>query len=249
VVQQIDWRKDKTTPPYSNDDVTRIMAEEGVGRRRAYEIARQRRAAAVDVSSVGPGQRVAVMSCLVAEPDAGKDAAILLDALHRAGVKIDMHDTIKTLWSLQKTRYVSFRERGGRSLYAITVTDAGRDWLRSATTTPMVEAVEEVAHAPQEEIEGTVDISGPSVPVVEVDEPVIEPPVDGDLPWGPGIARWPAIRAVRDRAVRATKINQAVKLLEEAGEEDIALTLMGKTEFTELEEEVVSLLRIMGEIE
>jgi Fe2+ or Zn2+ uptake regulation protein len=61
---------------------------------------------------------------------------------------------------------------------------------------------------------------------------------------------WPMFRAIRDRYTRAQKLNAAAKLLEEAGGQDeMVLTLMGETEFTQLEEEVLELLKKCGEIE
>ena len=70
------------------------------------------------------------------------------------------------------------------------------------------------------------------------------------LPWIKGsMGGWPAFRDIRERALKATKINAAAKLLEEAGEDEIALTLMDKTFFGTLEEEVVKLLQHFGEIE
>ena len=59
---------------------------------------------------------------------------------------------------------------------------------------------------------------------------------------------YPKIQALRDRHARAKKINEAVKLLEEVGEDDAALSLMGKVEFTDLEWEVMALLEKLGVI-
>jgi hypothetical protein len=72
--------------------------------------------------------------------------------------------------------------------------------------------------------------------------PVVQPP------WIV-LSEWPEFSKIRARAVKATKINAAAKLLEEAGEDEIALTLMGKTDFTTLELEVIKLLRMFEEIE
>ena len=62
------------------------------------------------------------------------------------------------------------------------------------------------------------------------------------------ISEWPELTKIRDRANRAQKLNAAAKLLEEAGEDDMVLALMAKTEFTPLEQEIVSLLRYFKEI-
>ncbi len=66
--------------------------------------------------------------------------------------------------------------------------------------------------------------------------------------WTLDLSAYPAIKAVRDRAIRATKINAAVKLLEEAGEDEIALNLMTKTDFSPLESEIIAILRELKEI-
>lgn len=253
-----DWERDNRIPPKSNEAVAKLMAEKGVNRRRAYAMLRAQKSAEIDTSNVVQGQRIAVLTCLIAHPEAGRDAPILVEALHGAKVKIDMHDTVKTLWALQKTDYVSFRERGGRSLYAIKVTDAGLAWIVSLKPKgddnellpdPVAATVEEVpeealrvfrnAQAFQKEI----DELGAGKPLVSPD------PAKRWKPWPDGMGGWPSFRFLLDRAQRATKINAAAKLLEEAGEDEIALTLMGRTEFTALEEEVIHLLRIMGEIE
>jgi hypothetical protein len=260
-VTRTEWAKDGRIPPKSNEAVALIMAEKGINRRRAYAMIREQKSAEIDTSSIGQGQRVAVLTCLIAHPEAGRDATLLLDELHGAGIKIDMHDTVKTLWALQKTQYIIFRERGGRSLYAIKVTDAGLAWIASlkpkfnyeVLPEPVVETVEEVPEEAlrvfrnAQKFQKEIDELGAGKPLV------LDKENDPDYikrPWFKGnLGGWPSFRDIRDRALKATKINAAAKLLEEAGEDEIALTLLGKTEFTPLEEEVVDLLRRMGEIE
>lgn len=56
------------------------------------------------------------------------------------------------------------------------------------------------------------------------------------------MAIFPAIREVRDRARKAKKIEAALRILEEVGEDEAALALMSKIEFTPLELEVIDLL-------
>jgi len=219
-------------PPASNDEVARIMAEQRVGRRRAYEIIRRQKSALVDPSSISQGQRAAVLSALAADPANGKDAAILLDALHGAKVRIDMHDTVKTLWALQKIRHVSFRERGGRSLYAIKPTEDGLDWLASLTVNGHKELPPVAATEP------------PMGATVVNEQTTVSVTIAGIA----DIKDWPALYALKARAAKAEKISEAARLLEEAGEDEIALNLLGKTDFTDLEKEVIRLLSIMGDI-
>ena len=262
-VTRNEWAKDSRIPPKSNEAVALLMAEKGVNRRRAYAMLREQKSAEIDTSNVGQGQRIAVMTCLIAHPESGRDAPVLLAALHDAGIKIDMHDTVKTLWALQKTSYIQFRERGGRSLYAIKITDAGLAWAASlkpkfnydieVPPEPVMEMAEKAseealrvfrnAQAFQKEI----DELGAGKPLALADE---DNPDYIKRPWIKGnLGGWPEFRDIRDRALKATKVNAAAKLLEEAGEDEIALTLLAKTEFTPLEEEVVDLLRRTGEIE
>ena len=121
-----DWVKDDVTPPRSNEEVAKVMKEYGVGRRRAYEILRQRSAEDINVEGVDQGQRLAVMACLIAHPETGKDSELIRAALRDVGVGLDIHDVNKTLWSLVKTNYVRFRKRNEpRRIYAIKMTPQG----------------------------------------------------------------------------------------------------------------------------
>ena len=235
-----DWAKDSRTPPKSNEAVAQIMVEKGVNRRRAYAMLRAQKSAEIDTSTVGQGQRIAVLTCLIMFPESGRDATVLLDALHRAGVKIDMHDTVKTLWALQKTQFVQFRERGGRSLYAIKITDEGLEAYGEMTTPP---AIQEVA------VLSNVLALANDVIVQEAERPAVEQE-ESPPPWAVAFGnQWslgPALSDLLRRWDRATKINAAARLLEEAGEDEIALSLMTKTDFSPLEEEVIDLLRKLG---
>ncbi len=124
----VDWKKDNTVPPRNNDEVARIMQEEGVTRRHAYSILRRRSEESVDISTVSEGQRVAVLGTLINDHASRKDVHSLIEELHAIGVKIDGHDVTKTLFALQRQGFVRFRERNQpRTLYAIVVTNAGLD--------------------------------------------------------------------------------------------------------------------------
>ena len=124
----VDWKKDNTIPPRNNDEVARIMRDEGVTRRHAYSILRRRSEESVDISTVSEGQRVAVLGTLINDHASRKDVHSLIEELHAIGVKIDGHDVTKTLFALQRQGFVRFRERNQpRTLYAIVVTNAGLD--------------------------------------------------------------------------------------------------------------------------
>jgi hypothetical protein len=124
----VDWKKDNTVPPRNNDEVAKIMRDEGVTRRHAYSILRRRSEESVDISTVSEGQRVAVLGTLINDHASRKDVHSLIEELHAIGVKIDGHDVTKTLFALQRQGFVRFRERNQpRTLYAIVVTNAGLD--------------------------------------------------------------------------------------------------------------------------
>lgn len=243
------WRANDSIPPVSNQSVAEVMKERGVGRRRAYEIIRRETADNIDTDSVGQGQRVAVMACLIAHPETGRNSGLIMEVLHENGVKIDIHDVNKTLWALAKTNFIRMRKRNNpRSLYAISMTPEGIAAYENMTRRNgrSEEARQVTAQAIQQE----VNAPGAGKPFTdeEIDE-IVEDLHLGHLnpyPWPNGMGD--AFRAVRERALRAAKINAAAKLLEEAGEYDIALNLMSKTDFTPLEQEVIDILRIYGEI-
>jgi hypothetical protein len=66
--------------------------------------------------------------------------------------------------------------------------------------------------------------------------------------YGFDVKEFPLICAIRDRARKEAVLTQAARLLEEAGEDDIALTVMGRTEYTDLELEVKTMLHSIGEV-
>jgi hypothetical protein len=279
------------TAPHNNPQVAQIMKEKGVGRKRAYVLLRQSRAAEAGDVEVPQTQRVQVLGSLVNHAGSSKNAKDLLDQLHADGVKIDMHDTVKSLWSLQKTRFVSFRERGNPStLYAIKVTDQGlsayadmRERLAEQevdtflvaqsyrTFQPMVETVSTVEEVDPAALEAFHDqaiadaeldaVEG--VHTVKPSQAIVETILPGTPEWaasevaleeqrrseyGFDVKEFPLICAIRDRARKEAVLTQAARLLEEAGEDDIALTVMGRTEYTDLELEVKTMLHSIGEV-
>lgn len=246
----VNWQGDNSIPPRSNNEVQAVMNELKIGRRRAYEIIRERKAKQIDTNGVGSGQRVQVMSVLISHPDAGRNSEMLMDALHREGVRIDIHDVNKTLWSLLKMGYVRLRSKDN-FVYAIKVTPEGLEMYDSLSYVPVTEAPS-TSVGPDQQDEAR-DIAVEHVQKVVEKAKAFQKEVD-DLGAGkpkPPVyidfnpEEWPQIASLRIRHLRAEKINQAAKLLEEAGVEDVALDLMERTNFNPLEQEVVLLLLIL----
>jgi len=260
---------DNARAPKNNPAVSAIMEERGVGRKRAYAILKTERAATF-TGEVPNTQRVQVLMYLV-EHDQTLSAAMLLDGLHANGMSIDMHDVVKTLWSLQKNRFVHFRERGNGVLFAIKVTDAGLAayaGMREKLSTPapftgnhavFVDPSTLLVHDPVADV-APLRLQH-AEPLYTEDDPdwaaIVSPVVNTTMHGEPPIARpwvmgnlggWPAFRDLRDRAVKADKLAAAAKLLEEVGEDDIALSLMAMTEFTPLEGEVIEVLKLFKEL-
>jgi Fe2+ or Zn2+ uptake regulation protein len=112
-------------------------------------------------------------------------------------------------------------------------------------------ATTENARALQQEVNalgaGRPEKAGDQFPtpgVVWPDDMIKRPWIKGDLNG------WAMFRNIRDRALRARKLNAAAEMLQEAGGyDDAVLTIMAETEFTPLEQEVKQLLELFGEIE
>lgn len=247
--------------PRSNPEVAAIMAEKGVGRKRAYTILRQAKAAQFTVE-VPQTQRAQVLTSLVEHAGQSKNAAQLLEQLHADGVNIDMHDVVKSLWSLQKTNFVMFRERNNPpSLYAIRVTDQGlaaygdmKERLALADIAPMVETlstVEEVKPealtAYQERHGVVVETIYPGTPEWDESEKALEEQRRAEY-TGIDLSGFPLMRSIRDRARKESVLAKAAALLEDAGEDDMALDVMNLTQFNALELEVKQMLQSIGEV-
>lgn len=229
--------------------VDQIAAERGITKRWAYEVLRQQHEA--EALPVPANQREAILTLLFRD-DTIKTSYDLTQALHHNGHSLSAHDTTKTLWSLQKTGHVKFRERQKpRFLYAIKLTDLGRNEARDLMLRDATEQQEAATEAVLDELvdEGLVE------EVIQVDAEIAEeeevPVLNTDdyvLMSQPITANHPAIADVRDRARKAKRLATAAQILEEVGEDEMALTLMGKTEFTPLELEVIDILEHMQEI-
>ena len=252
------------TAPRSNPEVARIMQEKGVGRKRAYNILRQAKAAQFTVE-VPQTQRAQVLTSLVEHAGQSKNAAQLLEQLHADGVNIDMHDVVKSLWSLQKTNFVQFRERNNPpSLYAIKVTDQGLaaygDMKERLATdagtitvpeTPLItEARASVAldHDPKMETQSVeVETILPGTPEWDESEVALEAQRRAEY-TGIDLSDFPLMRSIRDRARKESVLAKAAALLEDAGEDDMALDVMNLTQFNALELEVKQMLQSIGEV-
>lgn len=213
------WNSNDTLVPKDNPTVARIMEERGIGRRRAYALAKKQAAEAVDVSNVTLSQKEAVLATLVNHPDI-KNAGGLYKAMHAEGSTIDGHDVAKMLWACQKMGWVKFRESPKRGLYAIKVTDQGYDYASK-----MAEEEEQVAVEQPVAVKATL---------IEQARAVFD---------GPLLADYPHIQRLLADYDRQQQLAEAARLLEEAGEDDISLMVMERTSLTELDKEVVRLAR------
>lgn len=228
-----------------------IMRERGVGKRYAYSILRQMATEQYAEAEVPTNQRERVLAILYRSDGSIPNSRDLMLALQEEGYAIDGHDTTKVLWSLQKTNHVKFREhQNPKYLYAIRLTAQGKADGRKYATKPKHEPVEEALEAiPFDELpEGMSIYAEPTTVELSVPVQAETVPVQRAKPWTLDMEGFPAFREIRDRARKAQKLTEAAKLLEEAGEDEMALNLIGKTEFTPLEEEVIEILKRYEEI-
>lgn len=248
--------------------IEQIMHDQGVGKKRAYAI-RRRLQNEAHVEPIPTNQRNRVLEVLYRRGEEIHHSHELMAVLQGEGYAIDEHDAAKVLWSLQKTNHVKFREghsRYGNRLFAIRLTLLG---VAAAQTLSMHEAkpilvledlsdvemgagpedlsdVKEVAQRAAAMQQAVNDLgAGRPEPmkVVLRDFPEPEPSIFHLDEGG-----FPEFRSIRDRARNAKKLAQAAAILEEVGEDEIALQLMTRTEFTPLEKEVIELLERYEEI-
>lgn len=234
-------RANEKVAPVNNPAVARIMAEQGVGRTRAYAIWRDQQTNRIDTSNVSSSQRLAVMSCLVNKGVA--DISAINNLFHAEGIRITPHDITKTLWALQKARWVKFRERGNGHLYAIKVRDEGLAGYAQLMEHRADEATKNGHPEPAVEYENPSE--DPTFPealaAAYVDEEQEENIVARARPVIP-IADFPLIFALVKRAKTVEKLNAAARLLEEAGEDEMAIDVMDKANLSPLEQEVINLI-------
>lgn len=220
-----DKQWDKTIPTDA-PEVARIMRARGVGRRRATHLLAKERAESIDVSDVTLSQKEMVLAAVI---DGAGNSNDLIKALPEVGG----HDVMKLLWACQKSGWITFRERksGGYGkvgdrpkVYAIRVTDKGYE----AHGRKRLEQAADDGHPVAVEVQAAIKESE--------EEPARRLPILD-------IRDYPLIEELGHRAALAEKLNLAARILEEAGEEDMALQVMGKTEFTPLEQDVIRLIK------
>lgn len=182
--------------------VESIMAERGVGKKRAYAIVRELSAARYEDAVVPTNQRERVLAMLWRADGSVADSKLLMEALQQEGYAIDGHDTTKVLWSLQKTGHVKFREhQSPKYLYAIRLTDLGKaDGRKYATNGKTVPVQAEVA-------EETPDVFNPQQGWIEEapevrDESTVTVEEDGSITQH--------TRVVTDFVVAATALQQEI---------------------------------------
>lgn len=240
-------RSNVTNDALVNQTVEDIMRERKVGKRWAYAILRQQTEEKATQAPVPHNQRERVLEILYRSDGFIRDSRMLTKALHDEGSEIDGHDTTKVLWSLQKTNHVKFREhQNPRYLYAIKLTDQGK---RDGHRLVQARAVDDNELLPADDagtmstVEAVEEAYG-----VKYAEPVVEAPPapQPEPPKGLSLASYPAINDLHERSLKAQKLAEAARLLEEAGEDDLALNLMGKTEFSTLEREVLDVFEKLG---
>ena len=258
--------------------VDQFAQERGIGKRHAYTLLHRMAAEQHAEATIPTGQRDRVLEILYRSNDSIPESRMLMQALQDEGYAIDGHDAVKTLWSLQKTGHVKFRERQNpKYLYGIRLTDLGKAEGRRLTTKPKaikevvieeVSVVEEppvpswtvVTNVGPDQQDEAYDRVAEHIAKVAANAALLQQEID-DLgagkpepqpivPWiASNMGGWPSMRDVRDRARKVTKIREAAALLEEVGEDDAVLALLDKITFTPLEEEVVALLRFLKEAE
>jgi hypothetical protein len=178
-------------------------------------------------------------------------------------LRLDINKVQYVLDGLMKKGIVEFRDvRNLGTASGDHKTKMDIHLAKRARYNPMVAAAIERAApegdqaAPESNELGTTHTVKPSqiiaveAEVVAAPLPIVNPMMPQvDLPWFRGnLDGWPAFRDVRDRAIKAKKLNVAAKILEEVGEDEMALRLMDKTMFSPLEKEVIDLLERFKEI-
>ena len=238
---------DKTIPTDS-PEVARIMRERGVGRRRATHLATKAAAESIDVSDVDMSQKESVLRTIIKYE--ARNSQTLLETMNHNGYTIDGHDVVKMLWACQKMGWVTFRERKGGygkhgerpKIFAIKVTSAGYGHVQER-------AVEEVSSPP---------VNGGSIapPIPEPEPPKPQQPVEAGGNQAHTLSLrneektsridlhdYPLVLELMKRGEKGIFLANAAQILESAGEEDLALAVMEKNQFTPLEDEVIRLVR------
>ncbi len=214
--------------------IEQIMKEEGVGQRHAYTI---RRAESAREALRQPVSQSLKDGLLLALLNGGKcNAKDLAKRVQRMGFAEAEHGVVHVVWSLQKEQLVKFYETKKSGITGIVLTPQGYQKARSlskqngavidATITPKTSPVKEPEVPPAAELNSAETEPKPA-------------PQSLDLPKYPHI----------DKLIRRqARVEEAAKLLEEAGLIDQAAAALEAIVETDLEKEVIALVRELTEV-
>jgi len=234
--------------PTDSPEIARIMQERGVGRRRATHLLTKERAESIDVSGVALSAKEMVLTTLIKYHFRNSDELAEHLRHHTDVHTTDGHDVVKMLWACQKQGWVTFRERKANgthpAIYAIKVTPKGyADAKTVVRPRQPVEMGGNQAHTLPEAAQ-----AAKSARRLDGD-----PPPTYDAPLKPtdvafrsrliNLDGYPLIKGLMDRSEKGIFLTNAAQILERAGEEDLALAVMEKNQFTPLEEEVARFVK------
>lgn len=150
-------------------------------------------------------------------------------------VGIEEHSLAHVLWDFKKRGLLTFREHKQGSatvLASLRITSSGRKALAASAS----EEEAQMIPAPVDEGMDMVRYH------VEPEAGIFLHPVLA-APQGYGKHRWPLLIDLMAKAEVEGKIAQAAKLLEEAGEEDLAIKAMERGTLTILEAQMVDFIK------
>ncbi len=216
--------------------VQQIMAEDNVGERRAYAIRREESARE---ALRQPASQSLKEGLLLALLNGGKcDAKDLAKRVQRMGFAEAEHGVVHVIWSLQKDQLVKFYETKKSGITGITLTPQGYAKARALSQAQIRES-NQAAHRTSTDSLVEITSSSPVNGTSEI------PPANSELPpaEAPGwklADRYPAIHKL---VTRKARVEEAAKLLEEAGLIDQAANALESVSETDLEVEVIALVR------
>jgi len=201
-----------------------------------------------------PLQKPALMALIVEHADPRGWVDVDTPDLARL-TGIPQHDVVHALWDLQKQGWLRFREKhipGGSELTRIRLTSVGRKAMEDLAAHRPLDAAMEVVEAREsnpflmEPRDYATITAAAHLADGAVGSGARPKPEQAVLDAGMLLdAGFPLIHAL---VQRRGKVEQAARLLEEAGEVDLALQAIEKahTAYTPFEEEVIRLLGDLG---
>lgn len=237
-----------------NPEVAAIAKEQGVNLNRAYTLLRERKMAEVDPSTVPQAIRDRILTVIATLQDTESITAdMVAKAIQQMGGDENTHGVTHVLWSLQKTEHIRFRVSDRKGLHAIKLRPKGEErvaYIRvgtSAIATPKERAStnpwETDADVRREE-RAQYEAAHPRAQYPNGGAVVDQPDLGAARP-GP-LDEYPLVRDLLARTKAAEGYVAAAKAVEALGEDDMALTLLGKSTVTPLEDEVARLLADLG---